>query len=659
MPLSHVVFRSGFVQDVAAIVRARARGGRAAWWPTCTSPRARCPWTSTAWDVDFATGGSVKWLCGGPGAGYLYVAPRLQRPAAAAGHGLDGARAAVRLRDRRRSTTRRTPPRFLHGTPAVPALYAARAGYEIVRRRSASTAIRAQVACGRCSCSWTWRARARASRRAHPRRSRARGGMVILDVPHGAGGRRASCCGGRSWWTTGPGAGIRFSPHFYTTRRRDRARGRRDAADPGLGRLPRARGARAGLASEPQLAWCGSHRRGSAAGSRARRSPVVVTQLNASDLPRRRPWYGVCKRGARALMAYRQNPQAGRRLHRHRPALGQARAPGARSPRPPSHGIRFRRTDVGVEIPARSSTWRGSTTPRRSAATASRSTPSSTCSPRSTPSGVDDVLVEVDGPEVPIMDGSAAPFVILIHEAGLRPLTAAPPYLKVAAAGGGGARRQVGAPRARPTSSAITYTIGFDHPLLRHQARRVPHHRRSLRRGDRARAHLRLPARGGDAAQERPGPRRQPGERGGDRRDRRPQQQAALRGRVRAPQGPGRDRRPGAAGPSRWSAHLEAVKAGHALHAALAQKLMDTPEAWALVAHPQLPVRATLAVARPRPRPASSSRLRRARHGPRSVRRASPAARDRRPRSLTSTGSAAPGSFELDRATAAARRGPG
>ena len=41
--------------------------------------------------------------------------------------------------------------------------------------------------------------------------------------------------------------------------------------------------------------------------------------------------------------------------------------------------------------------------------------------------GVDDVRVEVDGPEIPILDGSAAPFVILIHEAGLQaPQCAAP-----------------------------------------------------------------------------------------------------------------------------------------------------------------------------------------------------------------------------------------
>ena len=66
---------------------------------------------------------------------------------------------------------------------------------------------------------------------------------------------------------------------------------------------------------------------------------------------------------------------------------------------------------------------------------------------------MDDVLVEVDGPEIPVLDGSAAPFVILIHEAGLRPLKVSRRYLKILRAGRGGARRQVGAPDARPTTS--------------------------------------------------------------------------------------------------------------------------------------------------------------------------------------------------------------
>lgn len=84
--------------------------------------------------------------------------------------------------------------------------------------------------------------------------------------------------------------------------------------------------------------------------------------------------------------------------------------------------------------------------------------------------GVDNVVVELNHPEVPIMDGSAAPFVYLIHEAGVRRLGSPRRYLKV--------RRPVtlavGDKRMAlyPADDfKVTYTISFDHPLLRHQSR--------------------------------------------------------------------------------------------------------------------------------------------------------------------------------------------
>ena len=82
--------------------------------------------------------------------------------------------------------------------------------------------------------------------------------------------------------------------------------------------------------------------------------------------------------------------------------------------------------------------------------------------------GVDNVTVELNGPEVPIMDGSAAPFIYLIHEAGVRKLSAARPTIKltrpVSVAEGG---RFVA---AYPCDALrLSYTINFDHPLLRHQ----------------------------------------------------------------------------------------------------------------------------------------------------------------------------------------------
>ncbi|HET8645112.1 MAG TPA: aminotransferase class V-fold PLP-dependent enzyme, partial [Vicinamibacteria bacterium] len=77
VPLSHVIFKSGYVQDVAAITR-RAHEVGAYVVADLYQSAGTVPVDVTAWDVDFATGGSVKWLCGGPGAGYLYVAPRLR-----------------------------------------------------------------------------------------------------------------------------------------------------------------------------------------------------------------------------------------------------------------------------------------------------------------------------------------------------------------------------------------------------------------------------------------------------------------------------------------------------------------------------------------------------------------------------------------------------
>ena len=103
--------------------------------------------------------------------------------------------------------------RFLHGTPAVPALYAAQAGYEIVAAAGVE-AIRAKSM--RQVQMLVDLARERGFRPHVPERPEQRGGMVILDVPHGQAVtrellRREVIVDFR------PGAGIRFSPHFYST----------------------------------------------------------------------------------------------------------------------------------------------------------------------------------------------------------------------------------------------------------------------------------------------------------------------------------------------------------------------------------------------------------------------------------------------------------
>jgi kynureninase len=210
VPLSHVIFRSGAIQDVAAITR-RAHEVGALVVADLYQSAGTVPVDVTAWDVDFATGGSVKWLCGGPGAGYLYVSPRLQNT----------------LRPRMTGWAAHPHPfafdlehdwaegaaRYQHGTPGVPALYAASGGYEVVEEVGVS-AIRAK--------SMRQVSLLIALAQEHGLRPRVaptpdeRGGMVILDVEHGEAVtrellRREIIVDYR------PGAGIRVSPHFYTS----------------------------------------------------------------------------------------------------------------------------------------------------------------------------------------------------------------------------------------------------------------------------------------------------------------------------------------------------------------------------------------------------------------------------------------------------------
>ena len=83
---------------------------------------------------------------------------------------------------------------------------------------------------------------------------------------------------------------------------------------------------------------------------------------------------------------------------------------------------------------------------------------------------IDNVLIELNSPEVPIMDGSAAPFIYLIHEAGVKPLQKPRKYLKIV--------RPIAISRGDKRIALypsdhfkVTYSISYDHPLLRHQSR--------------------------------------------------------------------------------------------------------------------------------------------------------------------------------------------
>jgi kynureninase len=209
--VSHVAFRSSYVQDLAAITeRAHAMGAMVV--ADLYQSAGTLPVNVRELGVDFATGGSVKWLCGGPGAGYLYVRGDLRdrlRPAATGwvAHEEPFAFAGGPIQYAKDSF------RFLNGTPNVPALYAARSGYEIVNEIGVA-AIREKSV--RHTTRLIELADEAGFRVNTCRDVRLRGGVVVVDVPNGKAvtqelARREVLVDYR------PQAGIRIAPHFYTT----------------------------------------------------------------------------------------------------------------------------------------------------------------------------------------------------------------------------------------------------------------------------------------------------------------------------------------------------------------------------------------------------------------------------------------------------------
>lgn len=211
VPLSLVLFRSSYIQDARAVIEKAHRVGAHVILDIYQAAGV-IPIDLQALGADFAVGGSVKWLCGGPGAGYLYVRPDLApalEPAfvgwAAHAEPFEFEAAPIRYAS--------APERFQSGTPNVPALYAARAGYEIVASIGV-TAIRER------SLHLTRRliehAKAAGFRINTPDADAERAGAVIVDVPDGYAVTQ-ELIRNDVIVDYRPDAGIRMSPHFYNT----------------------------------------------------------------------------------------------------------------------------------------------------------------------------------------------------------------------------------------------------------------------------------------------------------------------------------------------------------------------------------------------------------------------------------------------------------
>ncbi len=209
--VSHVAFRSSYVQDLAAITR-RAHEVGALVVADLYQSAGCLPVNVRELQVDFATGGSVKWLCGGPGAGYLYVRRDLWGQLEPAATGWQAHQEPFRF-EAGPMQFADDAMRFLNGTPNIPALYSAKSGYEIVNEIGVEIIREKSLRQTQLLIDW-------ADELEIPvrtcRETDRRGGVVILDVPNGKEvtqelARREILVDYR------PQAGIRIAPHFYTS----------------------------------------------------------------------------------------------------------------------------------------------------------------------------------------------------------------------------------------------------------------------------------------------------------------------------------------------------------------------------------------------------------------------------------------------------------
>ena len=210
VPISHVIFKSGRIQDVVPIIERAHEVGAHVVLDAYQSVGS-VPLDVSALNVDFAVGGSVKWLCGGPGAGWLYVRPDLAETLEPT---LVGWQAHARPFGFEPELEYAAGVwRFLTGTPNVPALYAATAGYDIVEeigveRIRGNSVRQTELLAGMLDEA--------GFEVVSPRDPERRGGSIVVRTPdftavHAELDARGIICDFR------PDVGLRLGPHFFTT----------------------------------------------------------------------------------------------------------------------------------------------------------------------------------------------------------------------------------------------------------------------------------------------------------------------------------------------------------------------------------------------------------------------------------------------------------
>lgn len=211
VPVSHVIFRSSYINDAQAIIEKAHRVGAYVVLDTFQS-LGTVPVDVQALTVDFACGGVLKWLCGGPGVAYLYVRPDLGATLEPRFTGWTAHQNPFAFET---GPIQRTAPpyRFMNGTPHIPALEAAQPGLKIMKdvgiERIREKSMRQTARLIELADQRGWRVNS-------PRDAAQRGGTVSIDMPEAQEVCRELLQRDVlvDWR---PKAGVRMSPHFYNT----------------------------------------------------------------------------------------------------------------------------------------------------------------------------------------------------------------------------------------------------------------------------------------------------------------------------------------------------------------------------------------------------------------------------------------------------------
>jgi kynureninase len=211
VPISQVLFRSSYIVDMSAIIERAHRVGAHVILDTFQAA-GTIPLDVRSLGADFAVGGVLKWLCGGPGVAYLYVREDLRAKLSPSITGWSAHRRPFAF-ETGAIDAREDSFRYLNGTPHIPALYACQPALEILNKvgiaaiREKSMRMTARLIDG---------ARSRGWRVNTPDKPAERAGTVSVDCPHAYEVCR-ELIAREILVDFRPKAGVRISPHFYNT----------------------------------------------------------------------------------------------------------------------------------------------------------------------------------------------------------------------------------------------------------------------------------------------------------------------------------------------------------------------------------------------------------------------------------------------------------